>query len=337
MAATKEHLENLIKEGGPSEEDNAAFEAAFGDEHAEPSTEAIKQTVVDTEEEPAPADKSTVADKAPAADATAQPAKQEPDRIAAMEERMNKWMRDNGGVIGNVKDQIERMSRSAKASASAQGASSPTKEQVEAAAKDAQAWDKLKKEYPEWGGAIESQMGVMEQRILQKVPRVDADAIKNDAVKGASESAQSAVGQLKAALPLYIKHPDWEETINKPEFLTHALTGGPTAEEYMQYKQLESSEPAKAGEALNELIRKHPNWWSEKGSKLFSDSITDAIALMDSFTEAAKAAANPAPADKSRQQANKARLESAVTPTSGATRVKQTKSDHQEFEEAFGS
>lgn len=343
MAATKEHLENLIKEGGTSDEDKADFEAAFSDEDTGSATSAVKQTVANIDqpagddstkasstEQPAAGDKSAAAD-------TSQAGKQEPDRIAAMEERMNKWMRDVGGVVGNVKDQLNRMSNAARTTATAAGAASPTKEQVEAAANDAQAWNELKEKYPEWGDAIEQQMNVVEQRVLGKVPKVDVDAIRNDILKSANESSQLTAQQIEERLPLYIKHPTWKKDINSQEFMDFALTGGPTKEEYAEYKQLETSNAAKAAELVNEFIRKHPQWWSDKGSKFFEGSIDDSISLLDSF-QAAKAAANQVPADKSRQAAaNKARLEQAVTPTTGATRVKQTKSDNQEFEEAFSS
>jgi hypothetical protein len=319
--------------------EQAAFEAAYAGEDTG-SGAVVEQTKVEPTEKEAPATGAQAAnatEHASESSAAAPAVKQsEPDRFDAIEKRMQAWMREQGGVIGGMKDQVARMSNAARTTAAAQGAAAPSKEQIEAATKNSEKWTDLKEKYPEWAEAFEGQISITEQRILGKIPKIDPDAIRNDAVKASSESARTEVSQFKAVIPLYVKYPEWETTINTPEFMNHALSGGPSAEEYAAYKQLEQSQPAKAGETLNELIRRFPNWWSEKGSKIFSPSATDAISLLDSFNEAAQAAANEQPADKGRQ-ANKARLESAIAPTNGATRVKQVKSDQQEFEEAFYS
>lgn len=321
------------------EEEQAAFEAAYNDEDSGSSAVVDAPAVIDAPnsgktDDPLADDAGKAVDAPAAAAAPAKAA--EPDRFDAMEKRMQTWMREMGGTIGGMKDQMNRMSNAARATANAQGAAAPTKEQIEAATKSGEKWDALKGQFPEWGEAIDGQFSLFEQRIMSKIPQVDANSIRNDAVKASSEAAQLSTQELKQALPLYVKHPEWETTINTPEFMDWVLTDGPTKEEYAAYKQLEKTDPAKAGAAVNELIRKHPNWWSDKGSKLFEGSIKDSISLLDSYSEAAKAAANPEPADKGRQSRT-ARLEDAVTPTQGATRGKQVKSDQQEFEEAYYS
>lgn len=318
------------------EEEQAAFEAAYTGEDSGSSAVVEPTPAKDDQDDGA----NAVAKAAEAAvkpdvpPAGAKPV--EPDRFDAFEKRVQGWMREQGGVIGGLKDQMNRMSNAARTTAAAQGAASPTKEQIEAATQDSENWEKLKTDYPEWATAFEGQLSIAEKRILGKIPKIDADAIRSDAVKASSESARSQVSQFKETIPLYVKHPEWETTINTPEFHEWVLSGGPSVQEYAAYKQLEATEPAKAGAAVNELIRKYPNWWSDKGSKLFDGSIKDSISLLDTYTEAAKAAATDTPADKGRQ-ANKARLESAITPTNGATRVKQVKSEQQEFEEAYHS
>lgn len=238
-------------------------------------------------------------------------------------EHMTKSSAGRVGALQSALDEARKVTHK-------QGAASPSDEQVQAAAADSEGWNKLRDQYPEWVSSFEKQMNLVEQRILQKVPKVDADAIRNDAQKGMVT---------EEVIPIYVKHPTWKKEINSDGFKEFALAGGPSKEEYAEYKQLETSGGAKATERVNEFIRKYPQWWAEKGHAFFEGSVDDSIALLDSYTDfkAAKAAEQDPPADKGRQEKQQ-RLAAAVAPTKGAHKPKPTvKTEHDEFLEEFNN
>lgn len=260
------------------------------------------------------------------------------DRLQALD-TMSTRMRNVEGHIGGLNGTLQQLAKAGKTAATDKGAASPTDAQVEAAINDDEQFAELKKQYPEWAVGIEKQMSVIvaraEKEILKKVQPIDADAMRNDARKVAAQTSQS----LEEVIPLYVKHPAWKKDINSPEFMEFALTGGPTKEEFAEFKQLESSNAAKAAERVNEFIRKYPNWWSDKGSRFIEGDVDESISLLDAYAEhrAAKAASTDTPAEKSRrEEKNQQRLKAATVPK-GSQRppTPGVISDNEAFERGF--
>lgn len=245
--------------------------------------------------------------------------------------------KSSAGRVGALQSALDE----ARKTATNKGAPSPSTEQVQAAAANAEEWENLRQEYPEWVSGFEKQMTILEDRILKKVPNVDASAITKDVLDKSTEYARNIGAEVKKVIPLYVKHPEWEETVKTPAFTEWAYTNGPTESERKQKWALEASNPQKATEFVNELIRKYPQWWAERGSLLDSDYPTDAIQVMDKFSEhqkAAQAADQDPPADEIRRQGNKQRLQQAVPATTGAIKPKPaTKTEHDEFLEEFNN
>ncbi len=335
-----------------NQQDHADFLAEFGSEAAapQPSAAAAKPEpepkVTDGGSEGQAAGELAAAQAAPdsgATKTTEDPWKDVPPILKKTFDELNgkigsieHMTKSSAGRVGALQSALDE----ARKSATKQGAASPTPEQVQAAAEDSAEWESLRKEYPEWVSGFEKQMAIVEQRILKKLPAVDTGAISTDVLNKSSEIARNVGTEVKRVIPLYVKHPDWEDTIKLPEFHEWALTGGPTKEEYGKKLHLDDTDAQKSSEYTNELIRKYPQWWSEKGALLESKATSDAIKLMDSFSEhqkAAQAAEQDPPADQGRQ-GNKERLEKAIAPTKGAIKPKPAaKTEHDEFLEEFNN
>lgn len=244
--------------------------------------------------------------------------------------------KSSAGRVGALQSALDE----ARKSATKQGAPAPSAEEIQAAASSDEEWKKLEDEYGEWAIGFRKQMVAMEQRLLKKVPNVDTGAITHDVLNKSREYAHLVGTEVKKVIPLYVKHPDWESTTKTPEFIEWAHENGPSDAERKQKWQLESADPQRAAAYTNELIRKYPQWWAERGSLCDSDSPMDAIKMMDAYNEsqAAKAAEQDPPADPGRQEKNQQRLARATAPTKGAIKPKPAnKTEHDEFLEEFNN
>lgn len=224
------------------------------------------------------------------------------------------------GQFGTLNRDIKEAQTAARQQTHAAGSQAPTQAEIDEAAKNEQAWKELEEGYPEWASALGGQMKLLEKRLESRIPNVNLDEFGNR-ILGAVEQRMQANNQVQREMgKLDIKHSDWENTINSDDYLNWFLQNGPTAEDFALYKEFEKSDPAKATAVLNEIIRLHPQWWSEKGSKWFSDHAKDAIDLLDAYTapEAGerKPSGNPppAPSANSRSERNSKRLERAAVP-----------------------
>lgn len=270
----------FAKVSGNKEEEPPKEEPDPKEEDDEPKEEE------EDDDEPKPAD-----DEPPADD----PLKSIQEQLTAI----TNWQRNIGGQVGGLADQVKRMSATAKAAATSQGADSPDPDKVEAAIGDAEEWGKLKAEYPEWTEGFEKQMSVLEKRVLQKVPQVDTEALKTELRQETGKSVED----LEKVLPVYIKYPGWKKDINTQEFKAWL--------------------PAQPQEIL---------------ALAESDDPEDAIQLLDKYEEhkAAKAAETNASAEKDRRhKKNQQRLDAATTPKGAGEPPQKGLSDEEAFERGY--
>ena len=102
---------------------------------------------------------------------------------------------------------------------------SPSQEQVQKALEDSESFAKLKADFPDWGLAIDSQMGVYEQRILKKLQddglindgqeRLTAEQVNNIVSKS---SDFQAMREEIIDLRISKKHEDWQQTAKSKPF-----------------------------------------------------------------------------------------------------------------------
>lgn len=138
-----------------------------------------------------------------------------------------------------------------------------------------------------------------------------APALKDAEARSAAQ-LPTMMADLEQKIYLNIAHKGWDKTVKTPEFIAFAYEGGPTEAERRAMSQLEATDPAQAERLLTDYIKRYPQWWADKGSKVMSDKAEDAISLLDSFV----AKKQPAATTRTRQDP-KARLERSVAPSGG--------------------
>lgn len=225
------------------------------------------------------------------------------------------------GQFGTLNRDIKIAQQTATEQTKEAGSKAPTQAEIDEATKTEAAWKALEEDYPDWASALGGQMKLLEKRLETKIPNVNLDEFGNRILDTVDQRMRQNNQMQREYGKIDFKHPDWENTINSEEYRDWLFQGGPTVDEFFSFKTLEDSDPAKANEVLNDIIRRHPTWWSDKGSKLFSDHAKEAIELLDAYT-ASKAgeepgSGNPPPADtsaNSRSARNSERLKRAAVP-----------------------
>jgi hypothetical protein len=231
--------------------------------------------------------------------------------------------------IKALEDRIAALTSAGEAAKAATPGPTPTKGQIADASQSSERWKKIKEDFPEWAEAMEERLAAL-QPSTQKP--VDIEALRKEWSKDMGLTAEQISQRTRALGRLDAKHEDWEETINTPEFLAWSHENGPTEDERVYHKGLESTAPQQAAQYLSELMRKYPQWWGERGALFHSDSAKDAGKLLDAYAARNKAAA----ADEQTKKAQTKRLEAAVTPQGVATPATKTQMTAEEaFEKGF--
>lgn len=250
----------------------------------------------------------------------------EEDKSDEMIAEFREWKRKIDGTIGGLSDKVEIAFQQMKSD----GKKGPTASEIQEAMIDKEAMDALIEEYKEFKPVADAL-----EKIHSKIEQMEAHIAESDQPVDMTES----VNEIREKLKLDIKYPDWEETINSDEFSTFMLEGGPSKEAYESYQKLENTNPERASEVLNDWMRDHPEWWVRKGINLFSDRSSDAIKLLDAYTEKAteqQKEKEEAEAAEKREKQNQKRLKGALTPnSSGAPDTKTGVTDEEAFQRGF--
>lgn len=245
-------------------------------------------------------------------------------------------IRNLAGHIGGLNSKIDSALATAKAAATEKGgaAAAPSDTQVAKAMASPDAWAKLKEDYPDWAAPLEAEFAGIRGDIakLSKGQGVDVNALKSEVTRGVGEQLAAGFDAAEERAFVRLKHPDWKDTVNTPEFKAWTLEGGPSLEEYGRMKALEQTDPAKAEAMVNGWTRTHPQWWADRGAAIFDERADAAIKLLDGFKGHREQAAS---ADAKRQR-SETRLQRSVPAagTSGAPPTTGT-SDEQAFTRGF--
>lgn len=182
--------------------DRAAMAAEVWNEDAEPSPSPA---------EVKPEAKEVVAEKVkdpwegvpPAVRTELETLRQQTGSIGTMETRLKQAESRLGGVL----NELHAAKEAAKVVANA-----PSKEQIAEAAQSQKEWDTLKEDFPEWTKATDARLAAERAEILKQMP--DVTKIREEIKAEVKAEAQAELNKVRVE----IKYPDWEATVNTPEF-----------------------------------------------------------------------------------------------------------------------
>ena len=117
--------------------------------------------------------------------------------LSAIEERLKQTERR----IGSMQNEFH----AAKIAATEQS-NAPTASEMADAAKEKADWDELKEDYPEWADAIEKKLAATSAEVAKAIPKVSD-------LRDGLVSTEVFEQRL-----LSFKHPDWKQTVKKPEY-----------------------------------------------------------------------------------------------------------------------
>lgn len=174
----------------------------------------------------------------------------------------------------------------------------PTQAQIDAAAKDPEKWEALKKDFEEWTQATEEyvkrQLAAERAETLKQIPKVDIDGIKKDVGdtvgKAVAKARAEAVKEARQLVMIDQKHPTWEEDV-------HVYAEDGTASLTPEFSAwMNKQDPDVKALADSNLAR-------------------DALKMLDLYYADRKAVADAT----AKAERNKKRLDSAITPKGVAT------------------
>lgn len=213
-------------------------------------------------------------------------------KLEALPDAVNKL----AGHIGGFKRTIETLSATADAAAAKKSevVAAPTKVEIAEAMTDPDAWEKLKKDFPEWMDPIAAEL----TRLRKDVATVAKAANERPAAPAAAPAAQPAAAQeidteaimagAEERAVVRMKHPDWKLICASPEF----------------------GVKNKDGKYVSGWLSTQP---PEMLAKANSDNAEDAIAVFDAYKEDKKKLADEA----AKRAAQEKRLQAAV-PVKGS-------------------
>ena len=126
----------------------------------------------------------------------------------------------------------------------------PTKEEIEKAAADETSWSELKEEFPEWASAIDARLAKDKSSLeFEQKKLSDSQATTTKQIEDKIVKLQEMTETFEKSL-LEVRHPDWEKTIETPEYQ------GWISKQPEEIKKLTTSKFAKdAVKVLNEFAK----------------------------------------------------------------------------------
>lgn len=202
------------------------------------------------------------------------------------------------GRVHKMGSAIEALATAKAAAATVDDA--PTAAQIESSAASSAKWKQLKEDFPDWVEAMDSRLAEVQAAIPKAPKEVDVSGLKAEIGDELTKSLQPILKEVAALARqqarVDAKYPEWEKTINTPEFGTWMESQAP------EVKALGASSNA-----------------------------TDAIQMLDAYEVSRK---KTEAAERSKA-ANDARLKSAITPKGVPNASPTTLNDTDAFERGF--
>jgi len=189
-----------------SEDEGLAF--GYSVSETEPTTVPVPDASEQTDEIEQPPEVTQQPEPEPEPEPEPAPAPVEDDKDPmAVIKKLDGRLRNMQGEINKLNTQLTTQTHAAAtAAAKEQGAEAPSASAVKAAMKDGEKLESLRNEFPEWAEALDEQASRTEQRILDRMPKLDGYATKDEIV------------DFKKTLPVLIKHPTFEDDIKTEDF-----------------------------------------------------------------------------------------------------------------------
>lgn len=279
-------------------ESNAAFENGFNAERGiTPPAEKPAVEAVQAEEPPAKAEEPKVEAQPDPWEGVNPKVKAELESVSAKLASIDKLpdrLRNIEGHIGGLTSQLKTALATAKA-VEKTGTEAPTEAQIKAAgAYTSEKWKRLEEDFPDWAAAMDERLATLKP--AAEAPAVDVAGIKQEVSTEITKSVEERITEARQLARIDAKYPDWEEEVATKEFKAWKATQKP------EIQALGASPLAK-----------------------------DAIAMLDLYATAKKAAAKKAAEDA----ANKKRLESAITPKGTGVPAPHTIDDDEAFDRGY--
>ena len=257
--AIRDKIQADVFEGKPAEFDDSVEIPAETPEPADPEVEAeapapaTTDPAADPAADPTPTDPPTPPPLSPEMQAIVNSVNKLTSSITGMESRVRK----TESRIGNLNHEFTAAREAADAQAKA-----PTPEEMAEAAKDEQAWEELKNDFPAWAKAINSKITAQAN---QFVSVEDFEALR----KSIAAVPTVDTSQLETRLVGLI-HPDYKQITQNPDYATwlnsqsedlkHKAYQGTTAEEaidvFNQFKAFKTPQvPAPASIEPSEVTK----------------------------------------------------------------------------------
>ena len=326
----------------PQEEKDAesAFLSGFAKAGGEqPPAEAKEESTQQAAPEEKAPEQPSAAAPAAAPEAPVDPWADVPSVVRQQFQAMHTQMRNLAGQFGGLNSSVKSALAAAKTAATDKGGAqaAPSDKQIAQAAEDPEEWKKLLEDYPDWAKPLEGKLAKLQadmraELARAKAPSVDVGALKADMQRQVDATVQANLAVLKEQLAVESKHPDWQQTVNTPEFKEWSLQGGPSLEAYGQHKAIERADPARAEAIVNAWTRQYPQWWADRGVYIFDPTAKGALKLLDGF----QGRNEPQPQAQKRQQQGQTRLERAMpAKSSGGAPPSSALSDEAAFLRGF--
>jgi hypothetical protein len=132
--------------------------------------------------------------------------------LKTLVQNLQHQVRSSDGRVGALQRELSQ----SKAAAQITSAPAPNQQALARAAKSPEKWEALKKEFPEWGEAVEE---LVSANLSQQpaAPQVDLTPLQtqlNEAIAGVEAKFGRAIEEAK----VYGAHPKWKDTVKTQEF-----------------------------------------------------------------------------------------------------------------------
>lgn len=135
------------------------------------------------------------------------------DKITGLEtmlSQVTQRLRNAEGHIGGLNGQLKQQLQAAKQVATT-GGEAPTAKEIRAAQANPEAMDSLKRDYPEFAGAMESalneRLSVLEQRLQTAQPQMQQPSVTNE-----------QIDRMRSEFQVEVRHPGWLDRVSTPDF-----------------------------------------------------------------------------------------------------------------------
>ena len=306
---------------------NADFESGFKAVAREP---VIGEQPIATE---SPPDTTTDADNqaqdTPAAAAAAvTPAEPAPDKV------IDKRLRKLEGNFGNVNRQLSEISgllKDLKEKPVGTGDAAHTEQAAQATLKHLSDIEQVIGQFSEFAPIKDELIAI----------RQDMQAIAQRGETGKTDGAVQDLGRLTESISdivtLNVRFPAWKDTVQRPEFKSFVLEGGPAPADYDNYRRLKANPDtlAQAQEMLDEWKDDFKPWFENRGQYLFSDSVSANLVVFDQFDQAERAKAGRNQQQTRDNNRNQRRLAANIEVGSSGASTVMGKTDPEAFESGF--